>query len=141
MREPAQLVSARQHLSLAESQFRSADGLAHLEEGLALLEEVMLDSAAGHRAIAGNLLATYSGRICDAIRKLVERDRGLPEPELEHLFKLLLAFDAASLELPEYVWSLKIDVARRLIEFYYEGHSAEEKQKALEQLTGIAEGE
>lgn len=141
MPEPVQLVSARQHLSLAESQVRSAAGLAHLEEGLALLEEVLLDGAASHRAIAGNLLATYSGRICDAVRKIVEGDRGLPEPELEHLFKLLLAFDAVSLELPEYVRSLKIDVARRLIDFYYEGHSAEAKQKALEQLTGIAAGE
>lgn len=141
MTEPAQLISARRHLSLAESQFRSADGLAHLEEGLALLEEVMLDSTAEYRAIAGNLLSTYSGRICDAVKHLVENDSGLPEPELEHVFKLLLAFDAASLELPEYVRSLKIDVARRLIDFYYEGHSAEDKQKALEQLTGIAAGE
>ncbi|HEX2138969.1 MAG TPA: hypothetical protein VHG33_04570 [Woeseiaceae bacterium] len=138
MSEPAQLMAARERLSRAESTFRSADGLAQLEEGLALLEEVILDGAAEHRAIAGNLLSTYSNRICAAIRRRVESDRGLPEPELEHLFKVLLAFDVANVELPEYVASLKIDVARRLIDFYYEGHSAEEKQKVLEQLTGIA---
>lgn len=140
MTEPPQLVTAREHLSRAESTFRSADGLARLEEGLALLEEVMLDGAAEHQAVAANLLSTYSHRICESIRQLAESDRAIPEPELEHLFKLLLAFDAVSLELPPYVRSLKIDVARCLIDFYYEGYSAEEKQKALEQLTGIASG-
>jgi hypothetical protein len=140
MLEPAQLTAAREHLSRAESTFRSADGLARLEEGLALLEQVMLDGAAEHQAVAANLLSTYSNRICESIRRLVESDRALPEPELEHLFKVLLAFDAASLELPAYVRLLKIDVARRLIDFYYEGHSSEEKQQALEQLTGIAAG-
>lgn len=140
MIEPARLVTAREHLSRAESAFRSANGLARLEEGLVLLEEVMLDGAAEHRAVAANLLSTYVNRICESIRRLVESDPALPEPELEHLFKVLLAFDATSLELPAYVRSLKIDVARRLIDFYYEGHSAEEKQKALEQLTGIAAG-
>lgn len=141
MSEPAQLAAARQHLSRAESQLRSADGLVQLEEGLALLDEVMLDGAAGHQAIAANLLQTYSTRVCESVRKVVESDRRLPEPELEHLFKVLLAFDAASLQLPDYVRGLKIGIARRLVDFYYEGYSAEEKQKVLEQLTGIAAGE
>jgi hypothetical protein len=135
--EPAQLAAARQHLSRAESQLRSKGGLVHLEEGLALLEEVMLDGTAEHQSTAENLLQTYSTRVCDSVRKLVESDRTLPEPELEHLFKVLLAFDAASLELPDYVRPLKIGIARRLVDFYYEGYSAEEKQKVLEQLTGI----
>lgn len=137
MNEPAQLVDARKHLSLAESRFRTDDGLAHLQEGLALLEEVMLDGAAGQRAIAANLLTTYANRICESARKLVESDPALPEPDLERLFKMVLAFDAASLTLPEYLRSLKIEIARRLVEFYYEGHSAEEKQKVLQQLTDM----
>jgi hypothetical protein len=42
------------------------------------------------------------------------------------------------LEFPEYVRSLKIDVVRCLIDLYYEGYSAEEKQKMLQQLAEIA---
>jgi hypothetical protein len=138
--EPAQLASARQHLSIAESNYRSEDGLFHLEEGLALLEEVTLDGSREHRSVALNLLSTYSSRICESVRKLVESDRGLPEPDLQHLFKVLLAFDAVDLALPDYVGTLKINVVKRLIERYYEGYPAEEKQKVLEQLTGMAGG-
>ena len=141
MKESAQLASARQHLSRAESGLRNADGLTHLEEGLALLEQVLLEGAAGDRKIARNLLSTYAGRICKSVKALVDRDRAIPEPQLEHLFKVLLAFDAAGTELPWYVRQLKIEIARRLVDFYYEGHSAEEKQKVLEQLTGMAAGE
>jgi hypothetical protein len=139
MSEPPQLVAARRHLSQAEADFRSDDGLFHLAEGLALLEEVALDSEAKYRTIAANLLSTYSERICESIRNLLATGRGMPEPELEHLFKVLLAFDAGNLELPDDVHSLKIDVVRRLIDFYYEGHPAGEKRKALERLTGIVE--
>lgn len=138
MAEPEKLTAAREHLSRAESNYRSAEGLVHLEEGLALLEEVLLDGARGHRTIARNLLTTYSERICESVRKVVEGDRGLPGPDLEHLFKVLLAFDAAGSKLPDYVGSLKIAVVKRLIDLYYEGYPAEEKEKALHQLTGIA---
>lgn len=138
MKEPHQLVEARQHLSQAESGFRTEDGLFHLEEGLACLEEALLEGDDGDRTVAENLLSTYSTRICESIKRLVDTDRAMPEPELEHLFKVLLAFDAGDLELPEYVRSLKIDVVRRLIDRYYEGHPAEEKEKALRKLSGIA---
>ncbi|HLT91037.1 MAG TPA: hypothetical protein VKZ85_08855 [Woeseiaceae bacterium] len=138
--EPGKLVEARRHLGAAESGYRSPEGLAHLEAGLALLEEVALDAADEHRTVAANLLAAYSSRICQAVRGRVESDPALPEPELEHLFRLLLAFDAVPLELPGYVRSLKVDIARRLVERYYEGYPAEEKARALEQLAGIAEG-
>jgi hypothetical protein len=137
MAEPAQLASARKHLSLAESGYRSVDGLIHLEEALSLLDEVALDGEEKFSAIARNLLSTYSSRICESIRKLVDGDPALPQPELEHLFKVLLAFDAVDLELPGFVRTTKINVVRRLIDLAYEGYPADEKQKMLEQLTGI----
>lgn len=138
MNESARVASAREHLARAEADYRSGDGLFHLEEGLSLLEEVTLDGDAGQERVAANLLSAYSSRICESIRELVESDRGLPEPDLQHLFKVLLAFDAVDLELPDFVRTLKIDVARRLIDRYYEGYPPEEKQKALQELTGIA---
>jgi hypothetical protein len=141
MAEPVQLTAAREHLSLAESNYRSEDGLVHLEEGLALLEEVALDGATEHKTVAHNLLSTYSARICESVKTVVETERGLPEPDLEHLFKVLLAFDSAGPKLPDYIRSLKIDVVKRLIDLYYEGYPAEEKGKVLHQLTGIVGGE
>ena len=140
MAEPVKLTAAREHLSLAESNYRSEDGLVHLEEGLALLEEVALDGATEHKTVAHNLLSTYSARICESVRKVVETELGLPGPDLEHLFKVLLAFDSAGSKLPGYVRSLKIDVVKRLIDLYYEGYPAEEKGKVLRQLTGIVGG-
>ena len=139
MAEPESLVSARKHLSRAESDYRSEEGLFHLEEGLALLEEEALDGEPEYRMVAANLLSTYSTRICESVKKLIATNPGLPEPDLEHLFRVLLAFDLEELELPAYVRSLKIDVVKRLIDRYYEGHSAEDKQKMLEQLAGIAD--
>jgi hypothetical protein len=141
MAEPALLVAAREHLSRAESNYRSPDGLFHLEEGLALLEEVALDGVPAQRAIAANLLSTYSTRICESVKKLVETDPALPEPDLQHLFKVLLTFDSTEMELPPYVRSLKINVVKRLIDFHYEGYSAEEKGKMLQQLSGIADSD
>ena len=125
------------HLSAAEAGFRSADGLRHLQEGLELLEEVRLDGEARHRAIAENLSSSYSARICEAIRRLVEADAALPEPELEHFFRMLLAFDSQNLELPEFARSLKIEVVRRLVDRYYEGWPEEDKAAALRRLAEL----
>ena len=137
MVEPPQLLSAREHLALAEARYRSEDGLFHLEEGLALLEEVMAGSSPGYRAVAQNLAATYSMKIYNLVRNVVGRDRALPEPDLEHLFRVVLAFDDRGLDLPADIRSIKIELVRRLIDHYYEGRSPAEKQAALQQLLQI----
>ena len=126
MLEPPHIRAARQHLAQAESGYQSEDGLFHLEEGLALLDEMMACDAPAHRTIAHNLVLTYATKILRTVRRLVETDRGLPEPVLEHLFKVVLAFDA------------KVTVVERLIDRYYEGHSPEQKRAALEELAKIS---
>ena len=70
MVEPPQLLSAREHLALAEAKYRSEDGLFHLEEGLGLLEEVMAGTSSAQRAVAQNLAATYSMKICNVVKNL-----------------------------------------------------------------------
>jgi hypothetical protein len=137
MTEPASLHSARQHLARAEAAYRTRDGLFHLEEGLAELDEVVANESSAYGTIARNLAATYATRIYGRIKAAVETDRALPEPELEHLFKVVLAFDQSSVTLPPDARALKITVVRRLIDLYYEGHPAAAKQKALEQLAAI----
>jgi hypothetical protein len=140
MAEPQQVRAARQHLARAEANYRSGDGLFHLKEGLALLEELLGCGEPAHRMIARNLAETYATKIFRAVSKLVETDRGLPEPELEHLFKVVLAFDEHGFELPAEARSAKVGVVEHLVNRYYEGHSPEEKRKVLEELAKISGG-
>jgi hypothetical protein len=138
MAEPRELNSARTHLSRAEAGYRSDDGLFHLEEGLALLQDVRAESTPEFQLVARNLAMTYARRIFQSIGALLERDRGLPEPDLEHLFKLTLIFDHGGFELPAQARDVKIGIARLLLERYLEGHPSVEKQAALEELKKIA---
>jgi hypothetical protein len=139
MTEPRELFAARQHLARAEASYRSAAGLAELEQGIGLIDDVMSAQDASHRAIAANIAKTYATRIYRSIGALLESDRAVPEPQLEHLFKVVLVFDQSEIELPDNARAVKVEIARRLIDHYYEGHSPEQKRKALEQLTKITE--
>lgn len=138
MAESAELRSAREHLSRAEAKYRSEDGLFHLEEGLALLEEVIAGTDAEATRVARNLLSTYAAKICAWVDRLVEADRGLPEPELEHFFRLILAFDQRGLKLTADTRAIKVSLVRRLIDRYLEGHPPAAKQAALDQLAKIS---
>lgn len=140
MAETEQLQSARKLLAKAEAAFRSADGLADLEEGLLLLAEVVAGRAPADRKVAQNLASTYTKKLYGIVRRLLETDRGIPEPELEHFFKLVLALDHAGVDLPPDARSMKIELARRLVDRYYEGYSPAAKQQALERLTAISNG-
>jgi hypothetical protein len=139
MIEPRELLAAREHLARGEASYGSAAGLAELEQGLGLLDDLMTAKDASHRAVAANLAKTYATRIYRSIARLLNGDRAVPEPQLEHLFKVVLAFDQSEVELPDNAREIKIEIARRLIDRYYEGYSPEQKRKALEQLTKIAE--
>lgn len=137
MPEPPAVLAARRHLARAESEFRSEDSLFHLGEGIALLESLATGGEPKYRALTANLLTSYARRICESVKRLVDVDPRLPEPELEHAFKLLLAFDSADVVVPDFVPALKIDIVRRLIGLYYEGHSAERRLEALGWLTEL----
>jgi hypothetical protein len=139
MSEPSELLAAREHLARGEASYRSAAGLAELELGIGLLDDLMSGRKASHRSIAENIAKSYAARIYRSIGALLDADRAVPEPQLEHLFKVVLAFDQSQIELPDNARTVKVEIARRLIDGYYEGHSPEQKRKALEQLTKITE--
>jgi hypothetical protein len=134
--ESQTLRTARDRLARAEGSFASAAALAPLEEGLALLDELIEDDA-GERTIARNLAATYAQRIFARVQAAVAQDRAIPQPTLEHYFKLMLAFDTGDFDLPPEARALKIAVVRRLVDLAYEGHPAEAKRKVLERLGNI----
>jgi hypothetical protein len=139
MNEPKELKTARDHLAKAESLLMSEDGLVHLREGLALLEAA-IDSKldARNESVARNLGQTYTSRIYEFIRQEIDENRRLPEPELEHLFAVLRAFDDACFDLPPESGSLKVGVVKRLIDLYYEGHPPADKQAVYEQLEELS---
>jgi hypothetical protein len=137
--ESRELLAAREHLARGEASYGSTAGLAELEQGLGLLDDIMSAKNAGQRTIAQNIAKTYATRIYRSIGTLLQSDRAVPEPQLEHLFKVVLAFDQSDIELPPKAREVKVEIARRLIDHYYEGYSPEQKRKAVEQLTKIAE--
>ena len=138
MPESRDLVDARRCLAEGEADYRSADGLASLEEGLELLDEVVAEAKPAEAKVARNLAATYAARIFARVAELLARDSQVPEPALEHLFKVVLAFDQVSAALPDSARELKIAVVRQLIDRYYEGHPPEKKREALRELEQLA---
>jgi hypothetical protein len=137
MPESRSLSAARHCLAEAEAAWSTADGLARLTEGLERLTDVMEMGSKDEVRTASNLAVSYAGRFYGRVRDKLQRDAQVPEPELEHCFKVVLAFDQVKEALPPKSAEIKIDVVKALIERYYEGHSAEKKRAALEQLAAL----
>ena len=137
MAEPRELATARRHLAFAEANLDSTEGLARLAEGLGLLDALILGRDPAAARTAGNLAASYAGRIYERIGAAVAKDPQMPEPMLEHYFKVVLALDQVGEALPATAAELKLAVVRALIDRYYEGHSPAEKRRALEQLAQL----
>jgi hypothetical protein len=138
MTEPKELAAARAHLAKAEAALMSEDGLFHLHEGLGFLEAIIGDHrAAAVAAVARNLGQTYASRIFER----VERDVGKSdstEPQLEHAFALLRTFDEVGFDLPERAGALKVEIVRRLLDFYSEGGAPADRERLRAQLAQIA---
>ena len=133
MNESRELAAARASMAAAEGAWTSADGLERLAD--------IIESGAGAEPrTATNLAASYAGRFYARVRDKLERDAQVPEPELEHCFKVVLAFDQVQSVLPAAAAELKIGVVEALIERYYEGHPPEKKRAVLEQLAALRPG-
>jgi hypothetical protein len=121
----------------AESGLASADALVRLTDGLERLADIIETGGNGEARTAKNLAAAYAARCYARVRDRLARDAQIPEPELEHWFKVVLAFDQVRDALPPAAAELKIDVVKALIERYYEGHSPDKKRAVLEQLASL----
>jgi hypothetical protein len=126
-------------LADAEAGFASADGLTRLVDGLGRLAG-LIDAGDAEGRVARNLAASYAGRFYARVQSKLERDAQVPEPELEHYFKVVLAFDQVAEALPASATDLKIRVVEALVERYYEGHPPERKRAALAQLAALRPG-
>lgn len=134
MAESRELGEARRRLATGEVLYASREGLAAVDEGLALLEDVVELGSAHEARTARNLAAAYAARLYERVAATLAADRAVPEPMLELFFKLVLAFDRFAAGLPANARALKIDVVRHLIDRYCEGHPPEKKRAMLEQL-------
>lgn len=121
----------------AEASLSSAGGLARLADGLGRLSDLIDTGAKAEARTASNLAASYAARCYASVRDKLAHDPQIPEPELEHWFKVVLAFDQVRAALPPAAAELKIEVVKALIERYYEGHPPEKKRAALEQLAAL----
>lgn len=137
MAESRELGAARACMAEAEGDLVSADGLVSLMDGLGRLADIIETGTKAEARTAGNLAATYAARCYAQVRDRLERDAQVPEPELEHWFKIVLAFDQVQGALPASASDLKIGVVRALVERYYEGHPPEKKRAVLEQLAAL----
>ena len=137
MKEPKQLEIARAHFARSESHYGSPMALEDVDKALAALDEIC-DHNDDVRALGERIAFTYATRLCDHLQQLLQTDAHVPEPQLERFFEMLRAFDDSIIELPAAARQLKIELAKRLIDHYLEGHSAAEKAKALRQLLDIA---
>ena len=137
MAESRELTTARRRLAEAEAGLSTADGLARLTDGLELLDGVMSGPSEAEARTARNLASSYAGRVYGQVRDLLARDAQVPEPELEHCFKVVLAFDQLGIALPRDAAALKVAVVQTLIERYFEGHPSERKHAALAELAAL----
>ena len=133
MREPRELDAARAHLARAESMFGTDDGVVHLQDGLALIED-LVEGGGPHTTIARNVGAAYCTTIYRRIATRVSSAASVSEPELERLFETMRCFDDVGLELPEDARALKVEVVKRLLTLYTEGRGTAEKQHIFARL-------
>ncbi len=133
--EPSEIVRAREHLSSFEKRMMDKDSTYHLSEGLLLLEEVLEnDTGNTAREVARNIGNTYASKICSRIDKFLQDPKLTTEPELEHLFKLLLELDDSKFGDKAEIKKLKVETVDRLFEEYFRGYTVEDKKRAIKKL-------
>ncbi|MDX1562440.1 MAG: hypothetical protein R3305_05910 [Gammaproteobacteria bacterium] len=135
------LEALRQQLAHAEKQIATEDGLNHLRDGLALLEDLVDSDDGDRQRVARNIGQTYATRIYEQIAAELAADKNAPEPLLEQLFAVIRALDDGPFELPAESREIKIGVVKRLIDRYYEGHPQSVKDAAFAQLDALTRGD
>ncbi len=126
------LREARQHLAAAEQALLSVDSSYHMDEGFFLLDSILEEG--GHASeVALNLANTYFKKYLDVLEGLLA-PKDVPEPTLQRVLKLLQTMEATTFAASYSVESLRVAVARRLVDSYYEGYSEEEKSREIKRL-------
>ena len=127
MSEAAPLAEARTHLARAEAAPWSEAGRFHTDEGLFLLEASAVPAAA-------QLGATYVLRMLERLQSALAGD--VPEPELKWMLKLLQTLEASPFGDAARLETVRVMVAERLLDRYFEGYSKAEREQAIRSILG-----
>ena len=124
------LAMARHHLALLENEFWSESGGFYADEGLFLLEELGEAQPA-----ARQLAATYVGKLLDMVQTRLIGD--VPEPDLKEMLKLIQTLEDSGFGEPDRCETVRIMVAERLLDRYFEGYSGDERERAIRAIVEI----
>ncbi len=132
LHESAELARAREHLHTVDQSLASPKADFHLEEGIYLLEDIIVRKTRDAR-VATNIGEAYFAKLLASIQQALE-PRDVPEPILKHLMKLTQILGASSFGNEVDVPSLTATVARRYIDSVFEGYSPADKKRAIKGL-------
>ena len=123
---------ARSHLEAIDILRGNDEDEYNIDEGFFALEEIC-ESDISNQGIARNLANTYISGFMHSIRSKLS-DKGIAEPELETLFRSIQALQTNSFSNDHELKPVRLEIASRLIDLYYEGYSKEEKLREISKL-------
>lgn len=130
--ETSQLAEAREHLGAAEANLFAEDSHHHVEEGFALLEDIV-SSEADEADIAENTGKAYFAKLQALLAKVLT-DAATPEPVLKAVLRVTSVLDGSPFAQGSDIGELRRDAGKRLLGKYFKGYSAEEKQQKMTYL-------
>lgn len=126
----SRLEQARAALAKFELDIGSKGADRYLVDGLDLLDEIVSESGSPS-TIAKNLGETYAKKAMDYVERSL---RNATQPELEHLFQLLIELEVYQFGDKNELSKLKVQVFKSLVSSYFAGYSEEEKKAELQRL-------
>ena len=137
MTESHDLQKARAHLNSVNLLNRDAE--YHIDEGFFTLEEIA-GGDTPEKARAGNLGRTYMQRFRAAVEKKLA-EKHVPEPDLEALLRSVTALEASAFASGFDTERLRLRIASRLIDSYFQGYSEAERSAEIRRLMDRIEKE
>ena len=133
MHEPDALTDARTHLSAAEDSFLGDQCEYHIDEGFALLEELISD-AGEHEKVANNLGTAYFARMREMFVSALSDGSNATTPTLKRLLGIAHALERTAFSRGTDIGELRRRTASSLLTKHFDGYSDEEKQRMTEKL-------
>lgn len=133
------LLQVRTHLENVNIFRANKDDEYGIDEGFFALEEISASNTP-EGEIAENLAETYMASFHQAIRSKLS-DQCVPEPDLEALLRSVRALEASLFSDKFDFKSLRMELALKLIDSYYEGYSKKEKFLEIKNLISRIDNE
>ena len=137
MKETADLQRARNHLN--KVRLLDGDAAYHIEEGFLILGDLG-EGNTPEKTTAENLGKTYMSRFHSFIKEKLE-DKHISQPDMESLLRSVIALETTAFNKEVDMEPLRIEIASRLIESYFQGYSDDERSEIIEELMARIDGQ